>query len=429
MTQTSSRPSTADTLQHLWLPYSQMKTAPFPAYAVATENCTITLEDGRKLTDGIASWWTSCHGYNHPHIQQAIIQQAKQMPHIMFGGLIHNQAEKLAKRLAELFPPSLNRVFLSDSGSTAMEVAVKIAFQYFLNHEEPSRNRLLSFHGGYHGDTWGMMNICDPEEGMHSHFKNILMPQYLAHLPITPEKEKALAKLLEQKGSEIAAMIVEPLVQGAGGMVFHEIETLKILRKLCDKYGILLIYDEVFTGFGRLGEMFISNLPGICPDIVGLSKALTGGTMGLGATIASDRIFQSFLSNKPEKALMHGPTFMGNPLACAAANASLDLFESEPRLEQVKKIETQLKKELEPFRSLAHVKDIRVKGALGVVEMDHISDPPALNKAFLKQNVWIRPFRNILYLTPSFTISPQELTKLTTAIGHVIQNEFASSGA
>ncbi|QCE33245.1 adenosylmethionine--8-amino-7-oxononanoate transaminase [Acetobacteraceae bacterium] len=424
MTQNSASFKMASNLPHLWLPYCQMKTAPFPPSAEKSVGCTIILKDGRDLIDGIASWWTACHGYCHPHIQKAVIQQVQTMPHMMFGGMIHDQAEILAHRLAKLFPDSLNHVFFSDSGSTAIEVAVKMAFQYFLNQEKPARHKLLSFHGGYHGDTWGMMNICDPEEGMHNHFREILNPQYLAHLPTDPQKKADLERFLKHKGSEIAAMIVEPLVQGAGGMLFHTRETLKILRDLCDEHDILLIYDEVFTGFGRLGEMFVSNLPEICPDIVGLSKALTGGTMGLGATIASQKIFESFLSENAEKALMHGPTFMGNPLACAAANASLDLFETEPRLEQVQKIEKQLTKELEPFRKLPHVKDIRIMGALGVVEMDHIPNPAALNQAFLKLGVWIRPFRNILYLTPSFTITSAELTKLTHAIGHVIEHEF-----
>ncbi|QCE35087.1 adenosylmethionine--8-amino-7-oxononanoate transaminase [Acetobacteraceae bacterium] len=425
MTQNSAENAKAKQLKHLWLPYSQMETAPLPAKAVATEGRTIFLENGDQLTDGIASWWTACHGYNHPHIQQAIIQQTLAMPHLMFGGLIHPQAEKLAQRLSALFPENLNRVFFSDSGSTAMEVAVKMAFQYFLNKGEPQRHKLLSFQGGYHGDTWGMMNICDPEEGMHHHFKEILNPQYLAETPKDDGKKEKLKSLLDAKGHEIAAIIIEPLVQGAGGMLFHTVETLKFLKKLCDQYGILLIYDEVFTGFGRLGEMFISNIPEICPDIVGLSKALTGGTLGLGATLASDTIFQSFLSDDPEKAFMHGPTFMGNPIACAAANASLDLFEKEDRLKQVKQIEIQLKKSLEAFRHLPHVKDVRVMGALGVVEMDKINNPPALNKAFMKQGVWIRPFRNILYLTPSFTVTSEELQKLTNAIGEIIRHEFS----
>ncbi|MXV36772.1 MULTISPECIES: adenosylmethionine--8-amino-7-oxononanoate transaminase [unclassified Saccharibacter] len=408
-------------LPHLWLPYSQMKTAPYPVEATRTEGSTITLRDGRQLIDGIASWWTACHGYNHPHLRCAITEQTQRMPHIMLGGMVHEPALTLASRLSTLLPGDLDRVFFTDSGSVAMEVACKIAVQFHLNRGTPNRHKLLSFRGGYHGDTLGMMAICDPEEGMHSLFGDALPRQVLADLPTTPEHLAELEQLLEKRGHEIAAMITEPLVQGAGGMVFHTPQTLRHLRRLCDQHGILLIIDEVFTGFGRTGRLFASEEAGIVPDIVALSKALTGGTLPLAATIARTSVFEAFLSDNPLHALMHGPTFMANPLACAVANASLDLFEQEPRLEQVHAIAQQLEQELAPCRNLPGVRDVRVKGAIGVIELDQLDDAPALNRAFLDEAVWIRPFRRIIYLTPAFTITPDELSRLTGAIYRVLK--------
>ncbi|WP_018980738.1 adenosylmethionine--8-amino-7-oxononanoate transaminase [Saccharibacter floricola] len=414
-------PHSAAHLPHLWLPYSQMKTAPYPVEAIQTDGSTITLHDGRQLIDGVASWWTACHGYNHPHLRCAITEQAQRMPHIMLGGMVHEPALTLASRLSSLLPGDLERVFFTDSGSVAMEVACKIAVQFHLNRGTPNRHKLLSFRGGYHGDTLGMMAICDPEEGMHSLFGDALPRQVLADLPTTSAYLAELEQLLEKRGHEIAAMITEPLVQGAGGMVFHTPQTLRHLRRLCDQHGILLIIDEVFTGFGRTGHLFASEEAGIVPDIVALSKALTGGTLPLAATIARKSIFEAFLSDNPLHALMHGPTFMANPLACAVANASLDLFEREPRLEQVHAIAQQLEHELVPCRTLPGVRDVRVKGAIGVVELDQLDDAPALNRAFLDEAVWIRPFRRIVYLTPAFTITPDELSRLTGAIYRVLK--------
>ncbi|MXV43690.1 adenosylmethionine--8-amino-7-oxononanoate transaminase [Saccharibacter sp. 17.LH.SD] len=413
--------ASADTLPSLWLPYCQMKTSPFPVKAHSTTGSTITLQDGRTLIDGIASWWTACHGYNHPHLQKVLNDQAQRMPHIMFGGMIHEPAQHLAQRLATLLPGDLERVFFTDSGSVAMEVAVKIAVQFHLNHGRSDRHKLLSFRGGYHGDTLGMMAICDPEEGMHSLFGEALPKQYLADLPTNPERLSALEALLDQQGHTIAALITEPLVQGAGGMLFHDPATLQHLRRLCDHHGILLIFDEVFTGFGRTGTMFACEQAAVTPDIIALSKALTGGTMPLAATVARRHVFEAFLSDNPLHALMHGPTFMANPLGCAVANASLDLFETEPRLDQVHRIEAQLKAELAPCRSFPFVKDVRVMGAIGVVELEKINDITALKHAFLAENVWIRPFRNIIYLTPAFTISSHELSHLTNAIIRVLK--------
>ncbi|GBR71146.1 adenosylmethionine--8-amino-7-oxononanoate transaminase [Gluconobacter kanchanaburiensis] len=412
---------TAADLPHLWLPYTQMQTAPFPVEAVRTSCSRITLADGRELVDGVAAWWTACHGYSHPHIHEALIRQAERMPHVMFGGMVHEPAIRLAARLAAMLPGDLERVFFTDSGSVAMEVAIKMAVQYHINLGTTGRTKILSFRGGYHGDTLGMMSICDPEEGMHSLFAGVLPNQVLADLPVDADSLARLEALLAERGDSIAAMVTEPLVQGAGGMLFHDPEVLQRLRELCDRHGILLILDEIFTGFGRTGTMFACEQAGIVPDIVALSKALTGGTMALAATVARRHVFEAFLSDSAGHALMHGPTFMANPLACAVANASLDLFESEPRLEQIAAISAQLTRELEPCRTLPGMKDVRVLGAIGVVELESLENPDALRRAFVERGVWIRPFRNIVYLTPAFTITPEELTRLTAAIIDVLR--------
>ncbi|MBF0863682.1 MAG: adenosylmethionine--8-amino-7-oxononanoate transaminase [Gluconobacter potus] len=412
---------TAADQPNLWLPYTQMQTAPFPVEAVSTSGSRITLADGRELVDGVAAWWTACHGYSHPHIREALLRQAERMPHVMFGGMVHEPAIRLAARLAAMLPGDLERVFFTDSGSVAMEVAIKMAVQYHINRGISGRTKILSFRGGYHGDTLGMMSICDPEEGMHSLFAGVLPEQVLADLPVDTDSLARLEVLLAERGDSIAAMVTEPLVQGAGGMLFHDPEVLRRLRELCDRHGILLILDEIFTGFGRTGTMFACEQAGIVPDIVALSKALTGGTMALAATVARRGVFEAFLSDSAGHALMHGPTFMANPLACAVANASLDLFETEPRLEQVAAISVQLARELEPCRTLPGVKDVRVLGAIGVVELETLNDPDALRRAFVERSVWIRPFRNIVYLTPAFTITPEELTCLTTAIVDVLR--------
>ncbi|WP_249197977.1 adenosylmethionine--8-amino-7-oxononanoate transaminase [Gluconobacter wancherniae] len=408
-------------MPHLWLPYSQMQTAPFPVEATRTQGSRITLADGRELTDGVAAWWTACHGYNHPHLQQALIHQAATMPHVMFGGMVHAPARTLAARLAALLPGDLERVFFTDSGSVAMEVALKMAVQFHINSGTHGRTRMLSFRGGYHGDTLGMMSICDPEEGMHSLFAGVFPEQILADLPLDEQSTADLDALLAERGSEIAAVITEPLVQGAGGMLFHAPDVLQTLRALCDRHGILLIVDEIFTGFGRTGTMFACEKAGIVPDIVALSKALTGGTMALAATVARRHVFEKFLSDDADRALMHGPTFMANPLACAVANASLDLFEQEPRLKQVAAIEDQLRRELAPCRAIPGVRDVRVMGAIGVVELDKIEDADALRRAFVDRGTWVRPFRRIVYLTPAFTITTEELSTLTGAIVDILK--------
>ena len=411
-----------DGWRHVWLPYTQMQTAKLPLPAVRTEGSRIHLADGRVLVDGIASWWTACHGYNHPHIIQAVTAQLQAMPHVMFGGLGHEPAYVLATRLAALMPGSLNRVFFTDSGSVAVEVAIKIAVQARLNRGERGRTKILAFNGGYHGDTLGTMAICDPEEGMHSLFAGLLPEHPVISLPQDGPSIAAFESFLEQHAHTLAAIIVEPLVQGAGGMVFHGTEVLQRLRAAATHYGLTLIFDEIFTGFGRTGTMFAFEQAGVVPDVVTLSKALTGGTSPLAATIATDALFADFLSGGVETALMHGPTFMANPLGCAAANATLDLFETEPRLAQAAAISAQLSRELEPCRGLRGVRDVRVLGAIGVVQLERIENPAALRAALVEKGVWVRPFRDILYLTPALTIGAEELTQLTGAIFSVLSS-------
>jgi len=409
----------------LWRPYTQMLGAPPPLKAVRTENCTITLADGRTLIDGIASWWTACHGYNHPHIRAAVGAQLEAMPHIMFGGLTHHPAETLASRLVALLPGDLNHVFFADSGSVAVEVAMKMAAQYWINQGIRTRTRFLAFTGGYHGDTFATMAVCDPEEGMHALFQGMLAQNAILHLPDAPETIAAFHNFLEANAKTLAGIIVEPLVQGAGGMIFHAPATLARIRAAADAYGLPLIFDEIFTGFGRTGTLFACQQAGVTPDIITLSKALTGGTMALSAAIARTHIFEAFLSENPAHALMHGPTYMANPLACAAANASLDLFETEPRLAQIAHISKIMAEGLEPCRSLPGVRNLRVVGAIGVVELHSITNITALKSAFIEAGVWVRPFRNIVYLTPAFTITEGELRALTRAVCHVMERKEA----
>ena len=409
-------------LEHIWLPYAQMKTVAPPLPVVRTQGSRIVLAEGRELIDGVASWWTACHGYNQPHIRYAVAKQLKQMPHVMFGGLAHEPALTLAQRLAALLPGDLTRVFFSDSGSVAVEVALKMAAQYWINRGVKRRSQFVAFKGGYHGDTTGAMAVSDAEGGMHALFAGLLPQHHIVDLPDNDERAAALDKLLAERGDTIAAIIVEPLVQGAGGMKFHDAAVLKRLRVLADKYDTLLIFDEVFTGFGRTGTLFACEAAGVAPDIIALSKALTGGTLPLAATVATQKVFDVFWSDDPKKALMHGPSYMANALGCAAANASLDLFESEPRLQQVAAIASALLQGLAPCRSMPGVKDVRVKGAIGVVEMEHIDDLDALRARFVEQGVFVRPFGNIIYLTPAFTIAPDELKTLTDAVVNVVRS-------
>jgi adenosylmethionine-8-amino-7-oxononanoate aminotransferase len=415
----------SDGLDHVWLPYAQMKTASPPLAVVSTQGSRIRLADGRELIDGNASWWTACHGYNHPHIREAVERQLRVMPHVMLGGLVHEQALTLAHRLAALLPGELDHVFFSDSGSVAVEVAMKMATQYWRNRGVKGRMKFVAFKGGYHGDTFATMSVCDPEEGMHALFKGALMDQFITDIPRDEETTAALDALLAAHAGSIAAILVEPLVQGAGGMLFHDGECLATLRRLADKHGLLLIFDEIFTGFGRTAAMFACEAADVTPDIITLGKGLSGGTLPLAATIASRKIFDAFWSDDPAHALMHGPTFMGNALACSAANASLDLFEREPRLLQAAEIGKKMGPALGACLALPGVVDVRVRGAIGVVELSAIGNLDELKRRFIERGVFIRPFRNIVYLTPALTIAKEELETLTDAIFAVLSERSA----
>jgi adenosylmethionine-8-amino-7-oxononanoate aminotransferase len=405
-------------LAHIWLPYAQMRTARPPLPVVRTHGCRIVLSDGRELIDGIASWWTACHGYNHPHIRAAVERQLALMPHVMFGGLVHEPAMTLARRLTALLPGDLGRVFFSESGSVAVEIAMKMAVQFWLNRGVAGRTKFVAFKGGYHGDTTGAMAVCDPDAGMHALFRGLLPEHFIVDLPREEESAVALDQLLARHAGEIAGILVEPLVQGAGGMLFHDVAVLRALRAAADRHDLLLIFDEIFTGFGRTGSLFAGQA--VVPDIVTLSKALTGGTLPLAATVATPKVFDAFWSEDPARALMHGPTYMANALACVAANASLDLFEQEPRLRQVAGIAAALEGGLAPCRGMPGVKDVRVKGAIGVVELDRIADIDGMRARFTQEGVFIRPFGSTVYLTPAFTISPDELATLTGAVVKVV---------
>lgn len=402
--------------EHVWLPYTQMKTARAPLPVASAQGMRLKLTDGRELIDGISSWWACVHGYRHPHIEAAVRQQLETLPHVMLGGLAHEQAYTLARRLAGLLPGDLDHVFFSDSGSVAVEVAMKMASQFWLNQGQ-RRVKFLCFRGGYHGDTFATMSVCDPDEGMHSLFKGALLEQVVVDLPKDPAGEAALDELLGRHQGELAGIVVEPLVQGAGGMVFHDPFTLQALRRLADAHNLLLIFDEIFVGLGRLGDaMFACQIAGVQPDIVTLSKALTGGTLPLAATIASKRIHEGFLSDDPLHALMHGPTYMGNAMGCAAANASLDLFESEPRLAQSRAIGAQLERQLAPARELPGVKDVRVRGAIGVIQLDRTAPADQLSAICINNGVWLRPFRDVLYTTPPLIADEDDITRITTAM-------------
>jgi adenosylmethionine-8-amino-7-oxononanoate aminotransferase len=403
-----------------------MRTAPQPHLVERTDGVRLYLADGRELIDGISSWWTACHGYNHPHIRAAIAAQLERMPHVMLGGLVHAPAASLAARLAALLPGDLTHVFLTESGSVSVEVAMKIALQYRFNRGERQRTRFVSFHGGYHGDTFAAMSVCDPEEGMHRLFGAVLPRQLVVPLPAGDAMIRDFERTLEAHAPELTAVILEPLVQAAGGMRFHSPETLKRIAAAARRFDLLLILDEIATGFGRTGTMFGCEQAEVSPDIITLSKALTGGTLPLAATIASNNVYEAFLSDDPARALMHGPTFAGNPLACAAANASLDLFESEPRLDQVAAIAEQLTRGLAACRGLGGVRDVRVKGAIGVVQLDRAPQLEALRARFVRHGVWVRPFGDVVYLMPPFVIGAEDLERLTASVCDVLR-EAASA--
>ena len=413
-----------DRLHHVWRPYTQMQTEAPPLKAVRTEGAEIFLDDGRRLIDGIASWWTACHGYNHGHITNAIKLQLEKMPHIMFGGLTHEPALDLGQRLANLLPgvgtdSALKHVFFSDSGSVAVEIALKMAAQYWRNNGQPERIKFVCFRHAYHGDTMGAMSVCDPEEGMHAHFRGFFPEQKLTVLPKTQDEVSEFSKFLQKERKNVAAVILEPLVQAAGGMKFHEPGILHSIKAACKANDVLFIADEIATGFGRTGTMFACEQAEIAPDIICLGKAMTGGSISMAATAANDQIWQAFQSNHISDAFMHGPTYMANPLGCAAANASLDLFRTGDWRSQTRKIEDHFRQSLEVCKSLPGVVDVRSKGAIGVVEVSDGSRLSELKKYFVSEGVWVRPFGDIIYLMPPFILTNRQLSYLTDTVSKI----------
>lgn len=409
-------------LKHIWLPYTQMKRAPLPLPVVASEGVRLTLADGRLLIDGVASWWTAVHGYNDPHIRAAVSRRLARLPHVMLGGLVHEEALALAARLAALLPGDLSRVFFSESGSVSVEIALKIALQYWLNQGVKGRTRFVSFKGGYHGDTFAAMSVCDPEEGMHALFSGALAEQHVVSLPQTDAALERFSAFLRARADEIAAVIMEPVIQGAGGMRVHAPHVVSHIARACRDANVLLVLDEIFTGFGRTGTLFACEQAGVMPDIITLSKALTGGTLPLAATVAREPVFARFWSDDPMAALMHGPTYSGNALACAAANASLDLFAQQPRLAQVASIESQLKAALAPAQKLPGVREVRVKGAMGAIELDQAPDHAWLTERFVERGLWLRPFGRIVYTTPPYVIEKDDLSRITSGMLEVTED-------
>lgn len=408
--------------EHIWHPYTSMNN-PLPVYPVArAKGVRLTLEDGRELIDGMSSWWAAIHGYSHPRLVRALTQQAQTMSHVMFGGITHRPAVELARRLVDMTPAPLQRVFFSDSGSVSVEVAIKMAFQYWLSKGETGRCRLLTVRGGYHGDTFRTMSVCDPENGMHSLFAGVLAKSVFAPAP-TPafdepwedEHFDAFEQLVREHEAELAAVVLEPIVQGAGGMRFYSPEFLRRVREICTRTGILLIADEIATGFGRSGKLFACEHAGISPDIMCLGKALTGGTMTLAATLATDRVANG-ISDGELSVLMHGPTFMGNPLACAVACASLDLLVENDWAASVSAIGDQLRRELAPCADLPTVRDVRTLGAIGVVETTRPVDMAALQRFFVDRGVWVRPFGRLVYVMPPYVMKKDDLSQITSAI-------------
>ena len=404
-------------------------TNPLTVYPInSASGATLTLEDGRQLVDGMSSWWSAIHGYNVPEINAALQQQMGQFSHIMFGGLTHRPAIELGQRLIDLTPAPLQKIFLADSGSIAVEVALKMAIQYWIAQDRPGKQGFAVLRGGYHGDTFATMALADPDNGMHTMFSDLPSDTHFVPRPTCrfgemwdPESMEPLRRVFEQEHENIAALILEPVAQGAGGMWFYHPEFLREARALCDRYEILLIADEIATGFGRTGELFGCGHAGITPDILCLGKALTGGTMTLAATITTTRIADT-ISSHGDGALMHGPTFMGNPLACSAANASIDLLLASPWRSRVQQIERGLEQGLAPCMDLPSVEEVRILGAIGVVEMREVVEIEVVQPLFVEHGVWVRPFGKLIYLMPPYIVTTEELEKLTTAIVEVVHS-------
>ncbi len=411
---------------HLWHPYSSMET-PNPVYpVVSAHGVRLKLADGRELIDGMASWWSAIHGYNHPVMNQALTRQIDQVSHLMFGGLTHPAAVELGRKLIDLTPAPLQTLFYSDSGSVAIEVAIKMALQYWQANKEPQRTQFLSLRGGYHGDTLGAMSICDPVTGMHKLFSTVLNQQHFVERPncrfgqACNEQDIApIATALHENQDTLAAVILEPIVQGAGGMWFYSADYLYKVRQLCDQHNILLIFDEIATGFGRTGRLFACEHADVSPDIMCIGKALTGGYLSLAATLSTRDISNSISRSEPG-VFMHGPTFMGNPLACSAALASITLLQKSNWQANIEAIETGLREGLAECMDLPQVTDVRVLGAIGVVELNQTVEMRSITERFVNAGVWLRPFGNLVYLMPPYVINRDDLDTLTSAISTTI---------